>query len=174
MVRVNRDGTVNVFTGTSDIGGGQKGTMAMIAAEELGVPLEAVFVTSADTEVTLDTGGSTGSRQTITGGTGARLAAADAKKQILEVAAKELKTKVENLDIKDGKVLLLDSGKAVPLPEVLDDPHPLWGGKVATSRACWLAFTLRHFAEVEVDIRNGVNNCSLRAGKAITGWVEPD
>ncbi len=70
MVRINADGTVNVLTGTADLGGGQKGTMAMIAAEELGVPLDAVSVTSADTEVTPDTGGSTGSRQTMTGGTG--------------------------------------------------------------------------------------------------------
>ena len=56
MVRLNSDGTVNVLTGTADIGGGQKSTMAMIAAEELGVPLEAVSVTSADTDVTMDTG----------------------------------------------------------------------------------------------------------------------
>ena len=60
MVKINSDGTVNVFTGTADIGGSQKTTMAMIAAEELGVPLEAVSVTSADTEVTLDTGASSG------------------------------------------------------------------------------------------------------------------
>ena len=38
MVKINADGTVNVLTGTSDLGGGQKGTMAMIAAEELGSP----------------------------------------------------------------------------------------------------------------------------------------
>jgi len=158
MVRVNRDGTVNVFTGTSDIGGGQKGTMAMIAAEELGIPLEAVFVTSADTEVTLDTGGSTGSRQTMTGGTGAKLAAADAKKQILEVAAKELKTKVENLDIQDGKVLLLDSGKAISLPEVLAKaPASIVGKGVGRLPRNVVMFTFAaHFAEVEVDIRSGV------------------
>jgi CO/xanthine dehydrogenase Mo-binding subunit len=158
MVRVNRDGTVNVFTGTSDIGGGQKGTMAMIAAEALGVPLESVFVTSADTEVTLDTGGSTGSRQTMTGGTGAKLAAADAKRQILEVAAKELKTKVENLDIKEGRVLLLDSGKAVPLPEVLAKvPASIVGRGVGKIPQGVLMHTFAaHFAEVEVDIRSGV------------------
>ncbi len=39
---------------------------------------------SPDTEVTTDTGGSTGSRQTMTGGTGIRFAAADAKNQFLK------------------------------------------------------------------------------------------
>ena len=58
----------------------------MIAAEELGVPLDQVFVTAADTDVTTDTGGSTGSRQTMTGGTGIRLAAADAKRAVCKTA----------------------------------------------------------------------------------------
>ncbi len=113
MVRVNRDGTVNVLTGVADIGGGQKGAMAIIAAEELGVPLESVCVTSADTEVTIDTGGTGGSRQVASGGSGVRLAAADAKRQILDIAARELKTKPEHLEIRDGKILLIGSDAAL-------------------------------------------------------------
>ncbi len=111
MVKLNSDGTVNVYTGAVDIGGGQKGTLAMIAAEELGVPLETVSVTSADTEVTLDTGGTWGSRQTISGGTGIKLAAADAKKQLFEIAARELKTGPENLELRNGNIYLLGSDK---------------------------------------------------------------
>ncbi len=87
MVRINADGTVNVFTGATELGCGQKTTMAMIAAEELGVLLSNVFVISADTDMTTDTGVTSGSRQTITGGTGVKLAAADAKNQLLDVAA---------------------------------------------------------------------------------------
>ncbi|HWI12986.1 MAG TPA: xanthine dehydrogenase family protein molybdopterin-binding subunit, partial [Burkholderiales bacterium] len=69
MVKLNSDATVNVLVGTADIGASQKTTMAMIAAEELGLPLSAVSVTNADTEVTLDTGSSGGSKQTFTAGT---------------------------------------------------------------------------------------------------------
>ena len=87
MLRINADGTVNVFTGATEIGCGQKTTMAMIAAEELGVLLSDVFVISGDTDDTTDTGGTSGSRQTITGGTGVKMAATDAKNQLLDVAA---------------------------------------------------------------------------------------
>ena len=157
MVRINADGTVNVLTGTADIGGGQKGAMAMIAAEELGVPLEQVFVTAADTDVTTDTGGSTGSRQTMTGGTGTKLAAADAKKQLLEIAAKELKTDAANLEIREGVIYPLGSDKGISLEEILKKaPASIVGrgiGKVPQGKITH-AFAA-HFAEVEVDVRSG-------------------
>jgi CO/xanthine dehydrogenase Mo-binding subunit len=157
MVMINADGTVNVLTGTADIGGGQKGTMAMIAAEELGVPLELVSVTSADTEVTTDTGGTTGSRQTMTGGNGVRLAAADAKKQLLEIAAKELKTDKGNLEIRDGVIYPLGSDKGISLGEVLNKaPASIVGRGIGRVPQGVILHTFAaHFAEVEVDIRSG-------------------
>ena len=51
------DGTVELLSGLNDSGGWQKTTMAMIAAEELGIPYEAVEVTTGDTDATTDTGG---------------------------------------------------------------------------------------------------------------------
>jgi CO/xanthine dehydrogenase Mo-binding subunit len=157
MVMINADGTVNVLTGAVDIGGGQKGTMAMIAAEELGVPLEMVSVTSADTDVTTDTGGTTGSRQTMTGGNGVRLAAADAKKQLLEIAAKELKTSQDNLEIREGKVYPLNSDKGISLEDVLKKaPASIVGRGIGrVPQAVILHTFAAHFAEVEVDIRSG-------------------
>ncbi len=157
MIRVNSDGTINVLTGTSDLGGGQKGTMAMIAAEEMGVPLESVFVTSADTDVTTDTFGSTGSRQTITGGTGTRLAAADAKNQLLDIAAAELKTDKKNILISDGMIYTRGSEKGIPLDQIAAKaPGPIMGRGVgiAPTNMIFHSFAA-HFAEVEVDTRTG-------------------
>ena len=157
MVRINADGTVNVLTGTADLGGGQKGTMAMIAAEELGVPLELVSVTSADTEVTTDTGGSTGSRQTMTGGNGIRLAAADAKNQLMEIAARELKTDKANLEIRGGIIYPLGSDKGISLEEVLKKaPASIVGRGIGRIPQGKIIHTFAaHFAEVEVDTRSG-------------------
>jgi CO/xanthine dehydrogenase Mo-binding subunit len=157
MVRINADGTVNVLTGTADIGGGQKGTMAMIAAEELGTPLEMVSVTSADTDATTDTGGTHGSRQTITGGNGVRLAAADAKKQLLEIAARELKTSQDNLEIRDGKVFSLNSDKGISLEDVLKKaPASIVGRGIGRIPQGKIFHTFAaDFVEVEVDIRSG-------------------
>ncbi len=90
----------------------------MIAAEELGVLLENVFVTTADTDMTTDTGSTSGSRQTITGGTGVKLAAADAKNQLLDVAASELKADKKDLSIRDSMVYVAGSDKGIPLDRI--------------------------------------------------------
>jgi len=131
--------------------------MAMIAAEELGVPLELVSVTSADTDVTTDTGGSTGSRQTMTGGNGVRLAAADAKKQLLEIAAKELKTDKGNLEIREGVIYPLGSDKGITLEDVLQKaPASIVGRGIGRVPQGVIFHTFAaDFAEVEVDIRSG-------------------
>jgi xanthine dehydrogenase molybdenum-binding subunit len=129
----------------------------MIAAEELGVPLEAVSVTYADKEVTTDTGGSTGSRQTMTGGTGTRLAAADAKRQLLEIAAKELKTDKANLEIRDGVIYPLGSDKGLSLEEAVKKaPASIVGRGIGRLPQGVIFHTFAaHFAEVEVNIRTG-------------------
>ncbi len=157
MVRVNIDGTINVFTGTADLGGGQKGTMAMIAAEAIGVPLENVFVTSADTDVTTDTAGTTGSRQTITGGTGIMLAAKDAKNQLLDIAVKELKADKKDIVISEGKVSVRGSQTSIPLGDIAKKaPGPIMGRGVGMPPANVVVHTFAaHFAEVEVDTRTG-------------------
>jgi CO/xanthine dehydrogenase Mo-binding subunit len=157
MVLVHADGTVNVLTGTADIGGGQKGTMAIIAAEELGVPLETVSVTSADTDVTTDTGGTTGSRQTMTGGIGVKLAAADAKRQILEIAARELKTDKDKLEIRSGGIYPLGSDKGISLEDALKKaPASIVGRGVGRLPKGVVMFAFAaHFVEVEVNTRSG-------------------
>ncbi|MGZ8209907.1 MAG: xanthine dehydrogenase family protein molybdopterin-binding subunit [Burkholderiales bacterium] len=157
MVKVNVDGTVNVFVGTSDIGCSQKSTMAMIAAEELGVPLRNVSVTAADTEVTLDTGSSGGSKQTITTGTAIKLAAADAKSQLLDIAARELKVEKATLESRGGKIFVSGSDRSVPLNDIARKaPATITGrgtGSLPKGAAtyCFAA----HFVEVEVDTRSG-------------------
>ena len=157
MVKLNSDGTVNVFTGTADIGGNQKSTMAIIAAEELGVPLEAVSVTSADTDVTLDTGASSGSRQTITGGTAIKLAAADAKRQLFEIAARELKTGKENLELRSGTIYPIGSDKGISMLDVLKKaPATITGRGTGTLPKGMITHCFAaHFVEVEVDTLTG-------------------
>jgi xanthine dehydrogenase molybdenum-binding subunit len=158
LVKINNDGTVNVFTGTADIGGGQKTAMAMIAAEELGVSLDAVSVTSADTEVTTDTGGSSGSRQIMTGGWGVKAAATDAKKQLLDIAAKQLKADRGSLEIRDGRVFVSGSDKRVSLEELMAKvPGSIVGRGVANvPRGVVMHTFAAHFAAVEVDTRTGM------------------
>jgi CO/xanthine dehydrogenase Mo-binding subunit len=157
MVKINSDGTVNVLTGVADVGGAQNTTMAMIVAEELGIPLETVSVTSADTDTTLDTGGSGGSRQTIGSGNAIKLAAADAKRQLFEIAARELKTGKENLELRSGSIYPTGSDKGITIINVLKIASGTITGRGTGSLPKGMATHCfaAHFVDVEVDTLSG-------------------
>jgi 4-hydroxybenzoyl-CoA reductase subunit alpha len=108
-VKVMDDGTISLLTGASDIGQGSDGTLAQIAAEELGVHLEDIRVTSADTEITPVDFGTYSSRVTFMAGNAVKNAASDAKKQILEVVAEKLEANVEDLEAKDRRIYVKGS-----------------------------------------------------------------
>jgi len=50
LVRINPDGTVEVMTGSQDIGTGTRTALSQIAAEELGVPVESLRYRLGDTQ----------------------------------------------------------------------------------------------------------------------------
>lgn len=92
FVEVLNDGTVIVLTGCADIGQGSDTVLAQIAAEELGVYIEDVVVTSADTAVTPEAGATSASRQTYISGNAVRIAATNAKTVLKEEAANYFNT----------------------------------------------------------------------------------
>ena len=85
-VRVGSDGRATVVTAMQDIGTGTKTAMAMIAAEELGIPLEHVTVSLGDSSRGPYAAISAGSSTTPSMGPAVRAAAADARRQIEEIA----------------------------------------------------------------------------------------
>lgn len=97
LVKLHEDGTVTLFTGVADIGQGSDTTLAQIAAEELGLSLEDIRMCTSDTETTPTDLGSYASRVTVVGGNAVRIAAGDAKRQVLELAAQMLEARVEDL-----------------------------------------------------------------------------
>ncbi len=117
--RVGSDGRIAVVTAMQDIGTGTSTVMAQIAAEELGVPLDRVDVVLGDSArgpyVTLSAGSST----VPSLGPAVRAAAADAKRQILEIAAQRFDLEERVLDIRHGIVVSADGNLSVPLEELL-------------------------------------------------------
>ncbi|HEY2328066.1 MAG TPA: xanthine dehydrogenase family protein molybdopterin-binding subunit [Gaiellaceae bacterium] len=85
-VRVGSDGRATVVTAMQDIGTGTKTAMAMIAAEELGIPLDHVTVSLGDSSRGPYAAISAGSSTTPSMGPAVRAAAADARRQIEEIA----------------------------------------------------------------------------------------
>ncbi|MEZ4867322.1 MAG: xanthine dehydrogenase family protein molybdopterin-binding subunit [Caldilineaceae bacterium] len=121
VVEIPPDGSVLVIQGGAHIGGPQRTTFAMIAAEELGATLDQVHVTPPDTAFTSDTGVIAGSRGTKSVGLAVKTAAADARTQLLDFAAgkftKDLEKEVkpEELEIADGKISITGDDSVDPI-----------------------------------------------------------
>jgi CO/xanthine dehydrogenase Mo-binding subunit len=104
-VRLNPDGSLQVLTGQVDIAGTNI-ALAQIAASAYGVDIDKVKITTGDTDTAPMTGLSAGSKTVYTVGTAVLQAAQDARRQTLEIAAKEMEAAIEDLEIEDGRVVV--------------------------------------------------------------------
>lgn len=157
-IRVNPDGTAHVLVGVTDIGTGAKSTMAIIAAEALGIPLNQIQLTNGDTDVTPYSVGESGSRTTPFTGPAVIAAAEDCRRQIFSRAAAQLKVKAEELDLREGQVFV----RAEPTQKLTLERAMGRGGEVIGRATTNPAFKdvegksfAAHFAEVEVDSYTG-------------------
>jgi len=119
FVKLSEDGSVEVLSSTVDMGQGSNTVLAQIAAEELGVEVKNVKVVSPDTSVTPFDHGTASSRSTFHMGNAVKQAAADAKKQLLEMAAEQLEVKPEDLEARGGFLYVKgSSGKGIPISSI--------------------------------------------------------
>jgi CO/xanthine dehydrogenase Mo-binding subunit len=107
-IAVNADGTVSAFFGKMDMGHGLHVAIGQIVAEELDVPFKTVKVIMADTAVTVNQGGASGSTGIQNGGKQMRAAAAEARRVLVEMAASQLSVPAEKLVVTDGLVSAAD------------------------------------------------------------------
>jgi len=97
FVHVQDDGTVVLIAGGTELGQGITTVICQIVAEELGLSLQDIRIAPTDTELCPHFVNCTGSKGTWTVGNAVKAAAADAKRQILELATEKLCAKVEEL-----------------------------------------------------------------------------
>ena len=146
IIKVDDFGTVDVFTGATDIGQGSDTVIAQVVAEELGVGVEDVNVVDHDTEICPWDVGVHASRTTFVACNSAIGAAKRVKEQILELAAgyvdiekdkdgtkQEIKLDEDpaNLLIRDRMVYSKrDPETKIPLGKILRGSHYRTGGKM--------------------------------------------
>jgi len=100
-VRIGPSGKVHVYSGAAAMGQSTKTMLAQIVAEQLGSDMENVTVTTGDTAaIPLGLGGSN-SRQTVTAGSSAHLAALKVREKALKIAGHVLEASERDLEI-DG------------------------------------------------------------------------
>jgi nicotinate dehydrogenase subunit B len=103
-IAVNADGTVSAFFGKMDMGHGLFVAIGQIVAEELDVPFKAVKVYMGDTATSVNQGGASGSTGVQLGGKQMRVAAAEARRVLVDMAAEKLALPAGDLTVIDGVV----------------------------------------------------------------------
>jgi xanthine dehydrogenase YagR molybdenum-binding subunit len=117
-VRISRDGSVELMSAVQDLGTGTKTMLAVVVAEELGIPPANVVIRIGDTRFPIgpDSGGSvtTGSISPAV-----RNAAWQAKQQLFAAVAPKFATTVDNLTMRNGRVVFKnDASKSYTLKQV--------------------------------------------------------
>jgi xanthine dehydrogenase molybdenum-binding subunit len=174
-VNIHTDGTASVVTGSPDIGG-SRASMAMIAAEVLGVPFSEVRALVADTDSIGHTDVTGGSRVTFATGMAVYEAAQDAVRQLRERAAKVWEKKPDEVELVDGMFRSKANG-APPMslkqlaPRFARTGGPVTGRASVNARGVGPAFATT-LVDVEVDPDTGkvqILRCTVAqdAGKAI-------
>ncbi|HEU5278121.1 MAG TPA: xanthine dehydrogenase family protein molybdopterin-binding subunit, partial [Gaiellaceae bacterium] len=157
-VRLGSDGRANVVTAMQDIGTGTRTAMAQIAAEELGLALDQVEVQIGDSARGPFASISGGSSTLPSMGPAVRSAAADAARQVLELAAQRFEREERLLSLKGGNIVSADGG-SWPLAEItglLDDGQILGKGARGPNPTGMRVLTFGiQLAEVAVDVGTG-------------------
>ena len=121
FLAVHRDGTVTAFVGRVDLGTGGRIAMRQLVGEELDIPLERIALIEGDTALTPNQGGTGGSYGIARGGSQLRLAAATARRALVDLAAQRLGRPASDLEVADGVVRGKDGNGSVGYGELIGD-----------------------------------------------------
>ena len=127
-VHLLADGSVVLLCGTVELGQGAKTVMSQIVAEELSVPFERVTVRPIDTAFTPFDRSTGSSRSTTVMGKAVQLAAADALRQLGELAAEIFEAPAEAIPLKDGTASA--GNKSMTYGELIHHHFAMQGGEL--------------------------------------------
>jgi len=157
-VNVNDDGSISLVSGSPDIGG-SRASLAIMAAEELGIDYALIRPVVADTNSVGYNDVTGGSRVTFATGMAVVEAARDAIAQLRDRAAKMLDVDVERVQWKDGAAVV-EGGEHAPLSlaeiaaRAARTGGPINGRASLSARGVGMAFGA-HVCDVEVDRETG-------------------
>ncbi len=122
-VRLDDFGYLNIITGANEIGQGSETVLAMIAAEELGLPLPKIKIINSDTDIKPWDVGVHASRTSFIAGNSLLGALANLKARLTPVAARLLEEEEADLVYRDGRITVHDRQKSVGLDKVVRTIH---------------------------------------------------
>jgi carbon-monoxide dehydrogenase large subunit len=121
-IRVNKDGTVHLYVGSTPQGQGHQTVAAQIAADRLGWPIEKIQVTAGDTQHVPFANMTAGSRTAVQVGNATARAATSMRRQLFERAGEVLEADADDLVLEDGVIGVRGApAKRIPVTDVLPD-----------------------------------------------------
>lgn len=164
---MEKDGSATLCIGTQTNGQGHATAYAQFVADELDLPLEKIHVKQGDTNDLPTGGGTGGSRSIPTGGPTVKAAAQKMAEQLKELAARELESSPDKLEIVDGAVRIAGSNRLVTFAALAQKEDPLLHAEGHFSPVAATYPNGTHICEVEIDPDTG--------NTAIAGyWVVDD
>ena len=128
IVRLHADGSATVLASSVEMGQGVATTLAMIAAETLGIAPDAVRIVSPDTAATPFDQRTAASRSTIHMGTAVLRAAEDAAARAVAAASRVLGVPQEGLCLRGGRI---EGGpRGLTLGALIKAPGSGFGGEI--------------------------------------------
>jgi carbon-monoxide dehydrogenase large subunit len=156
LVEVHPDGSATILTGTSPHGQGHATAWAMLASEELGIPIEKITVTHGDTDLIPEGGGTGGSRSLQQGGAAVQQASQELLAVARDRAADELEVDARDLrfDVERSAFTVAGVQQAAVSLADLAGRERLFVRAVFTAPGATFPFGA-HVAVVEVDTETG-------------------
>ncbi|MCF0050973.1 molybdopterin-dependent oxidoreductase [Dyadobacter sp. LJ53] len=118
-IRLDAEGILTVLTGKMELGQGIRTALMQMAAEELDIDIKQVRIVIADTGQTQDERYTAGSGSIEGSGNAIRNAAAEARKYLLALAAKELGANVGELSVRNGIVMSVKNQKTIAYKDLV-------------------------------------------------------
>jgi isoquinoline 1-oxidoreductase len=103
-IHIGEDGAVRVYTGKTEVGQNIRTSLTQVVCEELRVPMTAVRLVMADTDLTPFDNGTTGSRTTPDMAARLRKVSAAAREMLIDLAAKSWNADRTTLAASDGRI----------------------------------------------------------------------
>jgi len=173
IVKVERDGSIGLIAPIADTGTGTRTVMAQIVAEQLGISVDRIHLCDTDTDIIPYDLGTWASRTTFVCGNAVVAAAADARRQLSEIAASMLGIDPHRIVMVNERVGVEDDpGRTIAFDEIVDEAYGRRGsviigkGGFHDETAAGVDLTdyealspviaaCCHVAEVEVDLATG-------------------
>jgi nicotinate dehydrogenase subunit B len=139
-IAIEKDGTIAAYYGKIDGGQGLGTSIAQMVAEELDVPLERVHLVMGDTGRTVNMGGASAATGISRAGMNLREMAAEARRLMIDIAAKALGAAAVRLTVEDGVIRdTADANRRISYADLIGGGHfdtsVKWNGQMGLGLA---------------------------------------